>query len=285
MTMAMRAFVITVLMVACLCGSAASGQIHDDAFPFTVSIHLDKEQYLLDEPIWVDYFIVNTAQAVATANATEPYLSSFRLVLTDEKGDTIPESSKFIVDLDPVPRTMDVLPGDTLYVMSNLLEGYGDPPPWFSVINTLGQGTYILQAVQQNRNMSNTVSFTVVEPTGFEIEAHDLLMQAFERNFRASSDRDAGEYHALVENYPRSVYAPRAYSRMSAIYRYALPDPDKVLEIKTKILKEYPASGYVDDALGVYIAHHGESARPFIDSLKTASGSIRFRMLAKQYGF
>ena len=273
------------LILAVLTGLVGLSYATNESLQVEITICMDKSEYLLDEPIWVEVLIMNTSDETASLPPPVSGVGLFRFILRGTDGDTIPRTPPIVVGCPQRGPDALVSPRDTLYSLRNLLETFGDHVPWLSSVNTLPTGSYTLEAEYDGMYTSNLLSFSVVEPHGEESHAHDLLMTGRDLKWKKRYDQAIQRFETVVESYPTSVYAARALIYMRGIYMFAQPDSDRVLGIATALLLNHTTSGYVTGGLNTYIERYGESARPLIDSLKAATNSMRFRMLAKRSGF
>lgn len=274
------ALIIPVLLSHTVPNLIMASDISDD---FELTVLIDKSEYLLDEPIWLDILAVSTSDEVQTKNP--PALGGwwFELLITNEDGDTLPyEGPRPLFSTVPVDT---VGPGDTLYRCIDLLNAFGRKPPWLSATLSIEPGTYQLTAQYVKGEVSNTVSFSVVPPTGDERQAHALLTDGLRHRFSKQSEQGVRELEQLLTDYPTSAYAARACVRLAGAYSSKEPRRDEFDSVVRKLIVMYPNSGYVRFALDHYRDVMDRNALALIDSLKSETELLRFRMLAKQRGY
>jgi len=103
---------------------------------------------------------------------------------------------------------------------------------------------------------SNTIKFKVIEPKGDEKKALNMLLEAEKLKYSRNEQHGGRDlkkaelgflkYQELVNNYPKSVYAPLSLSSARGIYRYSenLEERKKVIPISKRLIEEYPNSIY-----------------------------------------
>ena len=247
-----------------------------------VTIHLDKDVYLVDEPIWLDVFVINTGDEQVTVPPSS-HGAGFRLILINAEGDTLPYEG-------PTPlyvrMPIDTLnSGDSLYQCENLLHAFGDRLPWLSAALTIEPGAYRVSGHYARDTRSNVLTFSVIEADGEERQARKLLRDGLRHLFSPQEDKGIQELETFMEQYPHSVYAPRACLRLAGGYGGGEPNRGKYEATVRRLLVHYPNSGFVRFALGHYADRREERVLALIDSVKSVSKSLRFRMLAKRSGF
>ena len=268
--------VMAVMLLAC--ASAGVSLASHPCQTCEVTIHLDKDVYLVDEPIWLDIFVVNTGDE-QVAVPPPSHGAGFRLILINAEGDTLPYEG-------PTPlyvRTpIDTLnSGDSLYQCENLLHAFGDRSPWL----TIGPGADRVSGHYAGDTRSNVLTFSVIEADGEERQARKLLRDGLRHLFSPQEDKGIQELETFMEQYPHSVYAPRACLRLAGGYGGGEPNREKYEATVRRLLVQYPNSGFVRFALGHYADRRDEQVLALIDSVKSVSNSLRFRMLAKRSGF
>jgi hypothetical protein len=272
--------VIAVMLFTCASGGVSLASHRCQTCE--VTIHLDKDVYLVDEPIWLDVFVVNAGDEQVTVPPPS-HGAGFRLILINAEGDTLPYEG-------PIPlyvrMPIDTLsPGDSLYQCENLLHAFGDRLPWLSAALTIEPGAYRVSGHYAGDTRSNVLTFSVIEPDGEERQARKLLRDGLRHMFSRQEDQGIRELERFMEQYPNSVYAPRACLRLAGGYGGGETNREKYEAIVRRLLVQYPNSGFVRFALGHYADRRDEEVLALIDSVKSVSNSLRFRMLAKRSGF
>jgi hypothetical protein len=196
-----------------------------------LEISLSKEIYILREPIWLDVTLTNiTADTIRIIRLDPPCQGGVGIVLRDSIGREIPYTGPSIM---LGPRKDFILdPGEQYYDCFNLLELYpsskikGLIDAYF--LPYLLPGRYKVRA-QYRSAYSQEIEFEVIEPSGDEREAYQLLRKAFTFLLDKKSDLMIEKFQEVVDKYPTSVYAEKAF---------------KELFRRREMLQRFPNSGY-----------------------------------------
>ena len=87
---------------------------------------------------------------------------------------------------------------------------------------------------------SNTIEFTISNPSGLESDAHDMLRRAFDEFLDRRYDVAIKTFGSLRATYPASAYCPMSYIWEMSIYRSDLRDHRKADEIADTLIQKYP---------------------------------------------
>lgn len=242
----------------------------------TLNLKLNKDTYLVWEPIFEEHVIVNNSEDTTQY----AYKSILDFEIRDSKGETYKYRVPMIV-FDPSFYQYKISPPfDTItkYEFGNwdILSHFGKFPeaengyywygiPWRSY---LPPGKYTITANQKIRIKSRNVEkinvisssqeFSVIEPTGMEKSAMQLFEEAVllegtisKQNHLEAKSRDKEalvKYIEIVEKYPNSIYAPLVLRRTQIKKNFDAGEgieANKVaMEIARKIIDLYPNSHF-----------------------------------------
>jgi hypothetical protein len=230
----------------------------------SVRIDIEKSRYLLLEPVFVHYQVVN--QGYDTVTITPPDIAMQFVVLDSETKIWLPQA---------VPDYFDpyrvIKPGEKIEATIDLL-GYGRALSRMSYTPALPANRYtaylVLETVQGSRITSNTIEFEVVEPTGVEKTAMAFILNADSLVILKNREAAYGSILRLYQEYPRSVYAPYAFFRSTLLFPFG--DRKELLELCRNFIQRYTDSYYTSSALstivGYYIAQNDTSGA--VDELR-----------------
>jgi hypothetical protein len=235
-----------------------------------ITLSIEKERYLLAEPIFIGIQAVNNSQDSIVIDKID-LLQSF--VLTS---DNYRDFFHYIEYSRAKPLKSNFGPGDTLNYFFDVSSLIGVRDISIETLYYLPVGTYtgaiknytakkgLIEKVPNRPPFgiiynSNQIHFTVVEPEGEEHDAFEILYKA--KHFRwIEKNRDDAfkEYIKLADNYPQSVYAVKAL--ISAGYIY-IHNNNRLLREKShnilvRSLLEYPDSRYIMEAVDILVMSH-----------------------------
>jgi tetratricopeptide (TPR) repeat protein len=205
----------------------------------------DKDQFLLHEPIPIHYEVTNTSDS--TFSPDFDYTAQ-TLSITDDKEKAYSGHIFSSIYGSPFPpgdvhrSTLDV---HALYDVTDPGEYTCFVPVWTC------HGTVNSRLIK-----SNTIKFKVVEPSGAEKEALNLLLRAQEL---AAVDTNLGYPHPgkeelavrqcqeLVDKYPESVYAAMALLAAADIRARWREHRREAIAIYKKLVERYPEYHYWAD--------------------------------------
>jgi tetratricopeptide (TPR) repeat protein len=207
-------------------------------------IGLDKETYLLREPIWLNLNVKNVGEEIINILPLEPScLECLNVILVNSKGDTLRYYGA-VVEHTKFPTGFPTEPGESRYNYISLLAGFGEMDDNFRLRYYLKPESYEAQAFYNGGVPSNKLKFKIELPKGDEKKAHDLLKEAYDYQIRKNLDKCIQKLHHIVNTYPKSVYADIAYYELGGNYGVK-GDTKKSTEYREKLLVNYPNSYYV----------------------------------------
>jgi len=237
----------------------------------------DKDTYLIGEPIWIDILVINHGDSTLSLLIPEPLFCGISFTVVNNGKDTLRYIGDHAESLGS--DNYESEPGDTLYALYNLLDGYplsNSPSP---LIQKPLQGDVEINARYWGVSTSETKRISIISPEGDEKAAYSLLAARGEGFLHRAPVKNL---EAIVQNYPRSVYAALAADLLSGAYGITYNDSTRHKYYAMLILEEYPNSGYVKSGVGKYIGRHDDPNRGArIDSLLMPGNSFRVRMLAR----
>ncbi len=195
--------------------------IAGDSQPLQLEISLEKDAFLLREPIWVEILLTNTGNSSRRVTHSSPH-RYLRLYIVSSKGDTL--SKRIITSYMRPPKGTVLKQGESILYTLNLLTLYGGKEDKFNVRYFITPDTYSIQAEQTVdiwsspellKIKSNLIRFTVKNPTGEELKACQLLKEAYELQIQEGGETPKDEFRHIVELYPNSVYADLALMYIS----------------------------------------------------------------------
>jgi tetratricopeptide (TPR) repeat protein len=236
----------------------ARAQVFDvDSLKFTIG--LDKEEYLLNEPIWITVKLENISQKEVFAGSLDPVRSFLQFYVVSLNGDTL--QGGCIMGNVPGPKYPTLDPGEMDIVFIDLIGPvctYGVEHEDALYWRRIPEGEYTLQAkvndfYHKNLNerkhiFSNKLTFRVEIPSGKEKRVYDLLVKG-EKEFRKKRLEAATDYFLEILNkYPKSVYVDAIYPGLDYLYSMGLKrvyKRENRYSIAQRYLNNYPNSGIV----------------------------------------
>jgi len=225
-----------------------------------IKIWTDQPEYLVREPIIVEYTVKNISDSTIRMTFL---LLPFDFKITDQNGVSYPGRLSIQVgfaDDDLLP------PGGECNGGVNITDLYG-------VVSSSEYSCYFEHPQGPKEYISpegksNEIKIMVKEPEGDEKEALDMLLEADKLKY--SRDEQHGgrdlkkaelgflKYQELADRYPNSVYAPLALDGAIGVYQYS-PDFEsmkKIIPVCKRLIENYPNSIYFLSAFtsleGVY---------------------------------
>jgi len=204
------------------------------------SISLDKEEYLVNEPLWVTVKVENTSKDRIFALSANPVYGNVHFHIVSSDGDSL-QGWCFQGMIGGYP-TLD--PGQTDVYFVDLIGpicAFGVEHEEALHQRRVPEGRYTVQAElriypdpkwQKERFQvySEELNFMVQQPTGQEKKAYDLL-----RN------KEAEKLWMLINKHPNSVYRDVAYELVSLSFHHREPT--------LEFIDKHPNSGFAPYAI------------------------------------
>ncbi len=223
-------------------------------------IRLDKSEYLRGEVVRLHLFIFNLTDD--TLHTVIPDLGIYNTVevhLVDSSGTEIPVLRRTSATRRICQQEL-LLPHDTLLGILNL-SGAFDQRDYGRDILVEGQlpGVYTVDAVYLDRLVSNTVSFSVLEPEGSEANVFRLYRSILESERAYKIDDMLSKMQTLLELFPKSAYAPQTQARLSSTFLYGnRHDEQKLIAHWKRLIDNYPNSSWCQSAFGGVVNYQTE---------------------------
>lgn len=196
-----------------------------------LEIVLSKKTYLLNEPIWLDVTLTNVSgDTMRIVPLDPPCQGGVGIELRDSLGNEMPYTGPSIL---LAPRKGFILdPGEPYYDCFDLLQLYCSSK-MKGLINAyflrfLPPGKYKVRALYRSA-FSQEIEFDVIEPTGDEREAYQLLHKAFPFLLDRKSDLMTQTLQELINRFPNSVYVEKAHRELFQ---------------RSELVEKFPNSGY-----------------------------------------
>jgi len=199
-------------------------------------MQLNKEEYLLYEPIWL---------TIRTDKIQKDSVSSGKITIKNLTG-----KEYFAKISDPNPIIWSIL--DTtrkneftfdIFVYFGEGENGKISARYFLPVDTYTiSGEIILSG--DEKISPNNISFSVKEPTRDEQEAYKLLMDGKRSYYSRGKKSALTIYDELANRFPKSVYAPQALYLKSTLFMYGENDERKIESINylVDLINKYPES-------------------------------------------
>jgi hypothetical protein len=259
-------FSLLLFIVATLFGvlrlSSAMGQRVEqleEAANLKAELKTHKAAFLVREPIWVNVKVTN----VGNEDRSVYFNSRTGLVIQDVKGKKYPCTVR--VSQSPVT----IKAGETLNDKFDLLVNYGISDNKFRLFGYLPAETYVVFYSAQKGVRSEIDTVKVLVPTGDELEAMNLVMEADDLFLQRQWNKSISILEKVVEDHPESAYGPHCLLQISKIYGIALEDDVMLIAGYRKLIDAYPNSREAVDAALPSMIH-------FYDTEPDSSGLIGY---------
>jgi len=204
------------------------------------TINLEKQTFLVLEPIWLSVYATNTGDDEARILPLAlTCLSCLDIILVNSKGDTLLYSGT-VHDVTAPPTGYPTKPGETRSNYMNLLEGFGEKIDGFGLRRFLEPETYSIQAVYAGVLKSNELQFKVSTPEGRDSRAYSIIREAYDYHIQFKTSEFCQKLETLVADYPGAVYGDLAYYEMT----YWAPDPKEAQKYGRELILNYPNSRF-----------------------------------------
>jgi len=265
-----------------------------EALRFTIS--LEKNTYLVDEPIYLEVLATNISNHEIAILGMLPNASwrYFQIMLKDQNDQPVADhSGELYMYAEPNWPGWIMASGERWLLVKDLLDVFGK---WGDAAHQirpfLPPGTYQVHVIyhtnpkafvgpnRENEDKqtlhSNELQFEVIEPAGLEKAAHEKLLTAFiaHEKERSKPHRQAVLFKEFIDKYPNSLYLPIVYSFLYMIYTQGFGDTIERQELIEEMLTRFPNSGLTYQLLS-YDRHEA------IQSLAKASSISKSAIMQK----
>jgi hypothetical protein len=276
-----KAFGTMLTLLVCLSAAAGPSPVSADVAdpPLRLEMSLEKREFLVAEPIWIDVSLTNTGTDTMWFPETllEPMIESLKfLVIAGD--DTVPyEGIAGNYCGPPVP----LAPGAVTARYVDLLEYYSESAPGTAGFERyLRAGTYSIQAVAYGVT-SETVIIEVSEPTGRDLAIHTAIHDAMLLKIRGQRTQAADLLLPLLDEIPvGNPYRERLEYSLNGILCF---DKKRLFPMLRRFLSANPETRYARlFMLDLISPMSGERALAFADSVAAASPGTRLAKQAKE---
>jgi hypothetical protein len=220
--------------------------------PLKAAIFLDKEKFLVNEPIWLTLILENISKDKTLEASADPLTGKVRIVVVSYEGDTLPGGCVIGIAVGTPPT---LHPGEKDIYFIGLTDLMGSPCNYgikhedaLHHGRLIPEGEYSIQATVRYRYQgkvtpvgSNKLEFKVEKPFGLEKKAYRLL-----------KEKKAEKLWTLIKEYPNSVYRDAALD-LVANFDY---HPEEAMEF----IDKHPNSGLVASVIFAITPKVGKSA-------------------------
>ncbi len=233
--------------------------------------HLQKSTYLLGEPIDFILSIIN-----ATDEKITKKFDGLEIGLRNEDNDFLlhgVRSGGF-----PQILSVNLEPKDTTYWTADLINVYGQSYKSNWLYLFLPVGKYSLEITFAPTNMKSqkqTLEFQIQNPEGDEAVVYNSFMEVGSRKHTIAEEVNTIE--SLFKKYPNSVYMPFLLMDLESCYEIGFKNHQKALEIRGKIIENYPLSTIAISPIDSILKEISTSSKriEFLNGLKQKSkGSL-----------
>ncbi|HBZ87074.1 MAG: hypothetical protein A2509_03665 [Candidatus Edwardsbacteria bacterium RIFOXYD12_FULL_50_11] len=222
-------------------------------------VQVEKDTYLLKEPIFIRWSVVNNGKEVLRYEDVGPTYGNMKYILVNDRGSSIPWNG---VHTDYLREALwhgaipvgDSLVNDFYMQDKNLLNGTRnliEGKYSFTVI--IDENTFI----HQPQIISNTVHFAVIKPKDTKSSGYDDYATIMSKKYTRATD-EVNDWEIFVVTYPHSVYTPNAIRQIISIYRTILNDKISVHKWDQTLFKGYPDNLITAEYL-TYMLYYYES--------------------------
>jgi len=268
-----------------------SSSIYSNENKWDLEVELDKQDYLLYEPIWLDITLINaTSDTLRTHGLRAPNHDQFIIELRDNTGKLVKYTGGHFF-IQSSPGRLLLGPDDQDYSSFNLLSLFPSHKEnsGYRLLNRIRfvqKGKYTIHVFFEG-DISKELKFNILKPRGDEKKALKLIEKASKKWKQKNPDPSAQTFNEIIEKYPNSAYAEQSFY-LSRYYsqetREGLKDGsfDKRI-FKRELLDNFPNSGYSGGWLKSITHKMDDSAKlEFLDSLQGINPNTRSDKFIKQ---
>jgi hypothetical protein len=212
-----------------------------------LSISLEKNTFLIREPIWLEITAVNLSDTDIVIFPLVPEcISCIRIILKNSQEKPLQYEGMIYDYVSGYPRGALVKPNEVYKnePKYNLLDGFGERVNNWPLRRFLKPGTYTVQVLYLERVSSNILEFEVKTPQGDEEKAFKLLAEGISYLFKDQRDELVRKLEELVAKYPKSAYADLAYYEMT----YWDKNKERAKKSARELILKYPDSKFTRNA-------------------------------------
>ncbi len=236
--------IMVVLFILCWTAQAFTQAISNE--PLKATLSLDKEKFLVNEPIWLTIIVENISKDKTLEASADPVTGKVRIEVVSREGDTL-YGGCIIGTAVGTPPTLE--PGERDIYFVNLIGSlcnYGIKHEDAYYGRLIPEGEYYIQATVRYRYqgkttpvLTNKLNFKVEKPKGDEKKAYDLLVKGRKKCYPEQKWKEGREMiWRMIEEYPNSVYRDAAYELLVDKFHH-----DSKLALA--FIEKYPNSGLI----------------------------------------
>lgn len=269
-------------LLLCLGGSAAASDHamrRENTKDLELLLKLNKETYLLGEPIWAEIIITNVSDDTLPDYSSPTILNrSMELKVISDEGDTLKDigGSALIAGTGaPLP------PGESRVETFDVLDYYGEHVKGtIGMANKAPPGTYRATAASVGLVSPPDVRFEVVRPEGHDAEIYAAMVEAVRSLARRDQSCAEASLQAMLPGLEGSPYHEAVLHWLSVTY---LHDVAKRKNIYRRLLDAHPDGGYARLAVSALMREMSlEEAEAFARELERKAPDTRASRYAQK---
>lgn len=265
-------FVISALLY---CGAPCQA---DTTKPLQVKLSMDKEVFLLHEPIWLDVWVINPLDFEQQIPGLGLASGTLRIQIKASDGTILEYTGPRI--LADSRDDLIIAPGDSIHAFFELTEAYG-------VRSLEGKkgipcGTYSVNVRIAGGLESESLQFKVEEPSGLAKTAHELYISAITKKFAFQKAEAFADLRTLIEQSPSTVYLEPALFEIIKIFKFT-PELGSVVDPCIELLERIPNTGYADYVIFTLNNSVGkDSTRSIVESVLSKGHYPRLEVMVER---
>jgi hypothetical protein len=245
-------------------------------------VTLSKPNYLLSEPVFATISVVNTGKTPVKVRKLYLPFRDLKLIVANSAGKAYPLAYTSTLQRDP-SRSVTVGPGDSAYVVVDLLPLYAEGKPQARKLHTetfLPPGSYTVGATFESgagKRASPPVSFTVSNPDEGERWNFEMLNKAAKFQQAGKMDSAAGALDSIIDHSPGSAYHVAAYLQKMYLYERDRnkSEQEAACGAALALVGTHPESEACISALSYYMIHSDQIEKTRQDLRDTMLGILK----------
>ena len=251
-----------------------------------LEINIDKERFLVGEPVWIDVVLKNVSQDTVPISGRDIRPEHGNLEFFVAGGEkTLKYTGGFATYIG---GPQNLAPGEEITSQFDIVDFYGKPVEGTLCFEKLlHPGMYSVQARVWRNVTSNALDMEVVEPSGEDAEIQRALHEASLLIGQRRREEAGERLCSVLPSASQSVYRDKLYFVLIRIAHTERPRQRKLAE---QVLREYPDSRYAGPCLlRVFGGMSRAQAEEFVGGLESAvpgtRAAVRGRKLLETYEF
>jgi|GEM_PF-4002823 len=251
---------------------------------FVLKAEFSKEIFLEHEPIWVTVTLINTQDKPINVWNFDLGRGGLDYVVKDSVGNNV-HHVEYVYDyFGSEPHTV-VAGGDSLSKVGNLdLFRFGQLAIGQYTFQAITKAVVVLRDSSKNKIFSNLIHFSVVEPKGEEKKVEEILMRGWEARRHKNYQLEERLMLDIIKDYPKTVYAYRAYSDLYENYSFLSKQRSKEKDLLKTVVEEYPDDPMQNQLFPSFLSDvkSDYEKRQYLDSLVVHNNDNLQTRLAKK---